>query len=88
MTLKNRDELIKKLIYQSSNRGCKETDLIIGKFALQNLRRMTDDELEIFANILSLSDADIYAWYTGREAVPEENQSIVMTQILNFDPNK
>ena len=88
MISKNRDELIKKLIYQSSNRGCKETDLIIGRFASKNLHKMTDDELQIFAHILSLSDADIYAWYTGKEPVPEQNKSTIMTQILNFDPNK
>lgn len=88
MVSKNKDELIKKLIYQSLNRGCKETDLIIGKFASQNLHKMTDNELQIFASILSFNDADIYAWYTGKEPVPEQNRSAIMTQILNFDPNK
>ena len=33
MNLTERERFIKRLLYQSCNRGCKETDLIIGQFA-------------------------------------------------------
>lgn len=88
MDQKKRAEFIKKLLYQSCNRGCKETDLIIGKFAKENLMKMSPDDLEIFSRILSLADVDIYDWYTGKKPVPEQNKSKIMTQILNFDPSK
>jgi antitoxin CptB len=88
MDQKKRAEFIKKLLYQSCNRGCKETDLIIGKFAKENLTKMSSDDLEIFSRILSLADVDIYDWYTGKKPVPEQNKSKIMTQILNFDPSK
>jgi len=88
MDQKKRAEFIKKLLYQSCNRGCKETDLIIGKFAKENIEKMSADELEIFSGILSLADVDIYDWYTEKKPVPEHNKSKIMTQILNFDPSK
>tara|TARA_B110000503_G_C6940931_1_gene326898 strand:+ start:277 stop:540 length:264 start_codon:yes stop_codon:yes gene_type:complete len=87
MDIKNRQYFIKKLLYQSCNRGCKETDLIIGQFAKLYINKMNDDELQIFNKILQLSDADIYDWYTRKKTVPIESQSNLMTQILNFEPS-
>ena len=87
MNIKNRDQFIKKLLYQSNNRGWKETDLIIGQFAKQNIGKMTDNELQIFEHILQQNDADLYDWYVKKKPVPEENLSTVMTQILKFDPS-
>lgn len=88
MDKKKRARFIKKLLYQSCYRGCKETDLIIGKFAKENVAKMSGDDLEIFSRILSLADGDIYDWYTGKKPVPDQNKSNILTQILNFDPSK
>lgn len=85
MNIKNRDQFIKKLLYQSCNRGCKETDLIIGQFAKKNIEKMTDNELKIFEHILEQNDADLYDWYVKKKAVPKENLSTIMTKILSFD---
>ena len=48
MDIKSRQQFIKKLLYQSCNRGCKETDLIIGQFAKQNIANMSDSDLQVF----------------------------------------
>lgn len=87
MNIKNREQLLKKLLYQSCNRGCKETDLIIGQFAKLNLNKMNDSELTIFEEILQMNDADIYDWYTKKKPLPEEKSSKLMLQILDFEPN-
>jgi antitoxin CptB len=86
MEIKNRDQLLKKLLYQSCHRGCKETDLIIGEFAKIHLAKMSNDELIIFNQILQFSDGDIYDWYTNKKPVPKEKSSDIMTRILNFEP--
>jgi antitoxin CptB len=86
MDNKKREQLIKQLLYQSCNRGCKETDLIIGEFAKQNLETMSDKELDIFLDLLNLADADIYDWYTKKRPVPKKNISEVMSNLLNFVP--
>ena len=54
--------LRKKNLYQSQNRGCKETDLILRKFAEKYLDTMDEIELKQFQHILDASDADIYDW--------------------------
>ncbi len=87
MNIENREQLLKKLLYQSCNRGCKETDLIIGQFAKLHLSDMTNIELQTFEEILHLNDADIYDWYTKKKTLPEENSSNLMTKILDFEPS-
>jgi succinate dehydrogenase flavin-adding protein (antitoxin of CptAB toxin-antitoxin module) len=77
--------MIKKLLYQSKNRGCKETDLLLGKFAEHYLHKMNDDELRIFAMILDQTDLDIVSWVMGTSAVPEFLRSSVMQKLLDFD---
>lgn len=86
MIIKNREQMIKKLLYQSCNRGCKETDLIIGLFARDNLEKMDDNELLIFEKILQQNDADLYDWYVGKKPIPKEISSAIMTKIMNFVP--
>jgi len=86
MNIQNRAQFIKRLLYQSCNRGCKETDLIIGQFAKKNIEQMEDSELLIFDQILQMQDVDIYDWYTKKKPLPPENSSAIMTQILNFEP--
>ncbi|MDC0864631.1 succinate dehydrogenase assembly factor 2 [Rickettsiaceae bacterium] len=86
MKILNRELFIKKLLYQSCNRGCKETDLIIGNFAKNHIREMTDQELHMFQKILHLPDTNIYDWYTKKKSVPLEHSSEIMNKILNFKP--
>ncbi|MBN8511531.1 MAG: succinate dehydrogenase assembly factor 2 [Rickettsiales bacterium] len=86
MIIKNRDQMIKKLLYQSCNRGCKETDLIIGLFARENLEKMNDNDLLTFEKILQQNDADLYDWYVGKKPIPKEISSSIMTKIMKFVP--
>jgi antitoxin CptB len=88
MTIPKREQIIKKLLYQSCNRGCKETDLIVGEFAKQNLDKMTDEEIGIFSELLQLPDADIYDWYTKKKPLPKEKSNSVIIKLLNFIPQR
>lgn len=84
MTFLKRKQIIKKLLYRSCNRGCKETDLIIGRFARKNLDKMTDEELDLFSELLELPDVDIYDWYIKKKPLPIEKSNSVITKLLNF----
>lgn len=87
MNYQERELLIKKILYQSCNRGCKETDIIIGGFAKKHVNNMNDDDLMSFLEIIHLPDADIYDWYTKKKSVPEEKISKLLLEILQFSPN-
>ena len=78
MTIQKREQMIKKLLFQSCNRGCKETYLIIGEFARENLDKMTDAEMLLFSDVLQLADVDIYDWYTKKKVLPEDKTNSVI----------
>jgi antitoxin CptB len=69
--MQERELLIKKLIYQSDKRGCKETDIILGQFSLAHLHKMSDAELEDYRNFLSQVDTDIWDWVNAK-AIPDD----------------
>lgn len=75
---------IKRLFYRSSNRGWKETDLLIGQFAARNLPLFSDEELDDFEKLLDESDPDIFGWVTGKQDIPEEFNTGVMDKLRKF----
>ena len=77
---------IKRLMYQSWYRGCKETDRILGHFARAHLAEFSVEELDRFEALMEENDADIFAWVTGKKPLPAEYVACpVMKQIMTFD---
>ena len=63
----DRASFIKRLIYQSNHRGCKELDFMLGKFAnLENFIKMTDEQLLLYADFLNENDWDLYGMMTQK----------------------
>lgn len=62
---------LKRLRYRSWHRGWKETDLILGKFADENLNKMNMDTIDIYEQLLDENDADIWDWLVGK--LPPKN---------------
>jgi antitoxin CptB len=77
----------KRLAWRASHRGIKEMDLLIGGFANRRLETMGTEDLALFETILDFADQDLLAWVTGQEAVPAQNASALLQDMLNFRPN-
>lgn len=78
------DYLKKKLLYKSTHRGCKETDLLFSKFVNQYLDYMNEAELLDYEIILNQTDADVVSWVMGHTDVPKNLQSSIMIKLLNI----
>jgi len=65
----------RKLIFRSGHRGTKEMDLILGNFALDYVPTFTPEEVEMFEQLLTENDPDLYNWIMGREDVPAKAQN-------------
>ena len=76
---------LKRLIYQSTHRGCKETDFLLGKFATAHLKSFSNEELETYEKFISEDDWDIYAWLTGELPFPLEHDNEVTTKLRKFN---
>lgn len=66
MTAMQQNNHLKKIYFRSSHRGCKETDLILGRYAEEKLARLDEEAIAIFEAFLSEDDADIWDWITGK----------------------
>ena len=79
---------VRRLIYQASYTGMKETDVLLGHFAKTHLADLCDADLTDFENLLAAGDHWIYAWVTGNESVPAAYDTSVFRLIKNFKDNK
>lgn len=75
---------IRRLVYQASYTGMKETDLLLGHFAKHHLADLTDQELGDFERLLDAGDDRIYAWVMGNDVLPAEHDTRVFALIKEF----
>ena len=74
----------KRLLYQSSHRGTKESDLLLGAFAAAHLGTFTAAQLDAYEAMLNENDGDLFDWVTGRASPPPEKMSDVLQLLLRF----
>ncbi|MEK9684742.1 MAG: succinate dehydrogenase assembly factor 2 [Rhodospirillaceae bacterium] len=74
----------KRLLYQSTHRGTKEADIIIGGFAREKLNSMSTEYLDQFEELLSVSDPDLMLWLNGQQEPDERFRTPVWELIIKF----
>lgn len=79
-----RTYLLKRLLYKSNYRGCKETDLVLGNFAKEYINDMPDEELQEFDKLLSQMDTDIWDWINNKKPVPDTISKELLNKISNY----
>lgn len=75
---------LRRLIYQASYTGMKETDLLLGHFAKVHLPNMNDRQLDDFEALLAAGDDRIHAWVVGSDPLPDIYDTDVFELIKNF----
>jgi antitoxin CptB len=76
------DERRKRLIHRSRYTGMKETDLLLGSFALQHVPQFSVAELEIYERLLAEQDPDILDWASGRSVAPEVHNTSILKLLM------
>ncbi|APR98039.1 FAD assembly factor SdhE [Wolbachia endosymbiont of Folsomia candida] len=76
--------LKRKLMYRSWHRGCKETDILLGYFALAHLGKFSTDELIEYEKIVDLDDHELYCYITGKKSLPLHLNSEMINLIICF----
>lgn len=79
---------VRRLIYQASYTGMKETDLLLGHFAKLHLPGLSDADLTDFENLLAAGDPSIYAWVMGNLPLPAVYDTPIFRLIKDFNNNK
>ena len=81
----DKKDKISRLIYQSCHRGCKETDMILGRFAKKYIKEFDDKELLQYEKFINEDDWNIYAWVVGNSPFPKEHDNNVINLLKEFD---
>jgi antitoxin CptB len=71
----------KQLYFRATHRGFKETDAILGAFAALDLAALDEQELEMFAALLEVSDHELYDWLRGVAPVPRLHDNRIFARL-------
>jgi antitoxin CptB len=83
MSMIDKETRLRRLLYLSWHRGCKETDFLLGHFARARLSSMSEEELDLYEAFIEENDWDIYAWLTGTIEAPQQYQVSLIPSILS-----
>jgi antitoxin CptB len=76
--------LKKQLLYRSCHRGCKETDYLLGNFAIAHLDSFSLADLQLYQTIVDANDVDLYNWLSGAVPIPAAFDHAIMRRIVQF----
>ena len=76
------ERLRRRLRFRSHHRGCKELDLLLGRFADRHLATMDAALLADYAALLEVEDPVMLDWLMNRTAPPTDNR--VLAMVLAF----
>lgn len=71
------DIRLKRLTFRSWHRGCKETDIILGRFCDTHLATLNGPLLDAFEALLDEDDADIWLWITDKASTPSHYAGLI-----------
>ncbi len=75
--------LIKQLLYRSNHRGCKETDILLGRFFNQKNQDFSLQDLQLYDKFISEDDMLIYDWILGK-ITPSSQYEKLIIEIRQF----
>ena len=73
---------LRRLHMRSIRRGIKEMDIILSAFSKAQLKHLSADELDLYEQLLSEADLDMYQWVSGQAPTPPEYLDL-MTKIAS-----
>ena len=68
---------LKRMKIRSMRRGIKEMDIILERYADDNLASMDAATLDLYDALLHENDQDLYQWVTGQVAAPERFAALI-----------
>jgi antitoxin CptB len=74
----------RKLLFQSWHRGIREMDLIMGRFANDEIEQLEGQELDDFERLTEVPDQDLLAWVTGERETPAAYDTVVFRRMRDF----
>jgi succinate dehydrogenase flavin-adding protein (antitoxin of CptAB toxin-antitoxin module) len=74
----NKNLIIKKILYRSKYRGCKETDFLLGNFFEKEQQNIENFGLELCQDFLNEDDMMIYDWILDKNEFPSKYHQLIL----------
>jgi len=74
----------RRILFRSWHRGMRETDLIMGRFAVAEIAKLSEAELADYEGLLEAPDRDIFGWVTGEIEIPSAYDTAVFKKLRLF----
>ncbi|KAH7365504.1 hypothetical protein KP509_18G031600 [Ceratopteris richardii] len=71
-SMDGRRRLLNRILYRSKQRGFLELDLVLGKWADDNIEKLDDNQLKSLTDVLDIENPDLWKWLTGQEVAPQQ----------------
>jgi antitoxin CptB len=78
------DHRRKRLLFRCWHRGTREMDIILGRFADENIASLSDDEIVDLERLIELPDPDLYAAFSGGQPLADEYADGIFVRIKAF----
>ena len=62
----------------------REMDLVLGRFADDNIDQLSDEELTVYETLMEVPDRDLLKWVTGETDVPPNYATPVFERVRAF----
>lgn len=80
----DRETRLRRLRLRSWRRGTKEMDLVLGAFADEEMRGLSDADLDAHEVIMAENDHDLYQWISGQAEIPPEIEPAIARVTKHF----
>ena len=74
----------RRVLFRSWHRGMREMDLVLGRFADDNIDQLSDEELTVYEALMEVPDRDLLKWVTGEAEVPPNYATSVFEKVRAF----
>ncbi|MFD1332519.1 succinate dehydrogenase assembly factor 2 [Methylopila musalis] len=74
----------RRALYRSWRRGTREMDLILGRFADQEIDRLSEAELDLFEALIERQDRELFSWISGTEPVDPDCDTALFARLKAF----
>jgi antitoxin CptB len=74
----------RRLLFRCWHRGIREMDLVLGRFADEQLATLSDVELTELEGWLDIPDQQMFAWVNGMELAPPEIETELFRRLRDF----
>lgn len=76
-----KESRIKRLVYRANHRGIKEMDIVLGRFAKDELQDLEAHLIDQFEILLTENDRDLLTWITSEVPFPHDDLREVFEKI-------